>query len=103
MVHDPYQASNIFRSYTPETYVPQNRKDDLKSYKHLHGIYIKIHSLPKQPDQKIYDMGLSNLHGEEFKLFAMEYNFNDSLSYNNLEYYVNTLQHHNEDYSPGMN
>jgi hypothetical protein len=35
---------------------PQNRKDDLKAYKHLHSIEIQIHTIPKPPDQTIHDM-----------------------------------------------
>jgi hypothetical protein len=57
-------ANNIF---------PQNNKDDFKAYKHLHGIDMQIHVIPKSPKQKAQDMGLSDLR-EEFKLFAMEYN-----------------------------
>jgi hypothetical protein len=58
-------TSNIF---------PQNNKDDFRAYEHLHGIDMQIHSIPKSPKQKAQDMGLSNLHEEEFKIFAMEYN-----------------------------
>jgi hypothetical protein len=43
---------------------PQNNKDDFKAYKHLHGIYMQIHSIPKPPKQKAQDMGLSDLHEE---------------------------------------
>jgi hypothetical protein len=45
---------------------PQNRKDDLKSYTHLHGIdiYMHIQSTSKPPNQNVHDMGLSNLHEE---------------------------------------
>jgi hypothetical protein len=53
---------------------PQKSKDDFKPYTHLHGIEMQIHSIPKPPKQKAQDMGLSDLHEEEFKLFAMEYN-----------------------------
>jgi hypothetical protein len=58
-------ANNIF---------PQNSKDDLKAYTHLHGIDMQIHCIPKQPKQKAHDMGLSDLHKEEFKLFVIDYN-----------------------------
>jgi hypothetical protein len=46
-------ANNIF---------PQNKKDDLKTYKHLHSIDMQIHSIPKPTKQKARDMGLSDLH-----------------------------------------
>jgi hypothetical protein len=48
-------------------------------------------------------MGLSDLHAEEFKLFAMEYNNVDTATLNDLDYYFITLQYHNEDYDPGIN
>jgi hypothetical protein len=51
---------------------PQYRKYDLKPYKHLHCIDMQIHSIPKPPNQKIHDMGISDLLEEELKLFAME-------------------------------
>jgi hypothetical protein len=51
---------------------PQNSKDDFKAYKHLHGIDMQIHSIPKSPKQKAQDMGLSDLHDEEFKIFTLE-------------------------------
>jgi hypothetical protein len=76
---------------------------DLKAYKNLHGMDMQMHSIPKPPNKKIHDMGLSDLHEEEFKLFTMEYNNIYTPPSNELEYYVNTLQHHNEDYDPGMN
>jgi hypothetical protein len=41
---------------------PQNNKDDFKAYKHLHGIHMQIHSIPKPPSQKAQDMELSDLH-----------------------------------------
>jgi hypothetical protein len=44
-----------------------NSKDDFKSYKQLHGIDMQIHSIPKSPKQKALDMGLFDLHDEEFK------------------------------------
>jgi hypothetical protein len=51
---------------------PQNSKYDFKAYKHLHGIDMQIHSIPKSPKQKAQDMGPSDLHDEEFKIFALE-------------------------------
>jgi hypothetical protein len=87
-------ANNIF---------PQNSKDDFKPYKHLHGIDMQIHSIPKPPKQKAHGMGLSDLHEEEFKLFAMEYNTTNDEPDNKLDNYVNTLQRSNEDYDPGIN
>jgi hypothetical protein len=82
---------------------PQNSKDDFKSYKHLHGIDMQIRSIPKPPKQKAHDMGLSHLHEEEFKLFAMEYNTTNNEPDNEIDHYVNTLQRSNEDYGPGIN
>jgi hypothetical protein len=82
---------------------PQNRKDHFKAYKHLHGIDMKIHSIPKPPKRKAHDMGLSDLHEEEFKLFAMEYNTTNNEPDSKLDYYVKTLQWSNEDYDPGIN
>jgi hypothetical protein len=85
---------------------PKNRKYDLKAYKkHLHGIDMQIHTIPKPPNQKMHDMGLSDLRKEEFKLFAMEYNHNDNNipPINDLEYYVNTIEHRNDEYGPGIN
>jgi hypothetical protein len=76
-------ANNIF---------PQNSKNDFKAYTHLHGIDMQIHSIPKPPWQKVHDMGLSDLHEEEFKLFAMEYNTIDNEYDNDLGHYVNKLQ-----------
>jgi hypothetical protein len=87
-------ANNIF---------PQNNKDDFKAYKHLHGIDMQIHSTPKSPKQKAQDMGLSDFHEEEFKLFAMEYNTTNTEPDNKLDHYVNTLQRSNEDFDPGIN
>jgi hypothetical protein len=54
-------AKNIF---------PQSSKDYFKAYKHLHGIDMPIHSIPKSPKQKAQDMELSDLH-EEFKIFSL--------------------------------
>jgi hypothetical protein len=87
-------ANNIF---------PQNSKYDFKAYKHLHGIDMHIHLIPKPPKQKSHDIGLSDLHEEEFKLFAMEYNTTNNEPDNELDHYVNTLKRSNEDYEPGIN
>jgi hypothetical protein len=87
-------ANNIFT---------QNSKDYFKAYKHLHGINMQIRSIPKPPKQKSQDMGLSDLHEEEFKLFAMEYNTTNNEPDNKLDHYVNTLQRSNVDYDPGIN
>jgi hypothetical protein len=43
---------------------PQRNKDDFKAYKHLHGIDMQIHSIPKSPNQKAQEMELSDLHHE---------------------------------------
>jgi hypothetical protein len=48
-------ANNIF---------PQSSKDDSKAYKHLHGIDMQIHSIPKPPKQKAQEMELSDLHDD---------------------------------------
>jgi hypothetical protein len=53
--------------------------------------------------KKAQAMGLSDLHEEEFKLFAMEYNTTNTEPDNKLDRYVNTLQRSNEDYDPGIN
>jgi hypothetical protein len=87
-------ASHIF---------PQNSKDYFKAYKHLHGIDMQKHSIPKSPKQKAQDMGLSDLHDEEFKIFAMEYNTASSEPNNKLDHFVNTLQQSNEDNNTGIN
>jgi hypothetical protein len=50
---------------------PQSNKDDFKAYKHLHGIDMQIHSIPTSPKQKAQEMELSDLHHEEFKIFAL--------------------------------
>jgi hypothetical protein len=42
----------------------QSSKDDFKSYKHLQGIDMQIHAIPKSPKQKAQEMELSNLHDE---------------------------------------
>jgi hypothetical protein len=48
-------------------------------------------------------MGLSDLHEEEFKLFAIEYNITDDKPDNEINHYVDTLQRSNEYYDPGIN
>jgi hypothetical protein len=48
-------------------------------------------------------MELSDLHHEEFKIFALEYNTYNTEPTNQFEHYVNTLQKHNEDFDPGIN
>jgi hypothetical protein len=75
---------------------PQNSKDDFKVYKHLYCIDTQLHSIPKSPKQKAQDMGLSDLHHEEFKIFAREYNTASTEPNNKPDHYVNTLQHSNE-------
>jgi hypothetical protein len=89
-----FHANNIF---------PQCSKDDFKAYKHLHGIDMQIHSIPKSPKQKAQDMELSDLHDKEFKIFALGYNTSSTEPNNKLDHYVNTLKWHNEDYDPGIN
>jgi hypothetical protein len=74
---------------------PQNSKDYFKEYKHLHGIDMQIHSIPKPPKQKAQNMGLSDIHEEESKIFAMEYNATNNEPGNKLDHYVNTLQRSN--------
>jgi hypothetical protein len=64
---------------------------------------MQIHSIPKPPKQKAQDMGLSDLHEEEFKIFVLEYNTTNTEPDNKLEHYVNTLQRSNEDYDLGIN
>jgi hypothetical protein len=53
---------------------PQRSKDNVKAYKHLHSIDMQIRSIPKLLKQKAQEMELSDLHHEEFKIFALEYN-----------------------------
>jgi hypothetical protein len=48
-------------------------------------------------------MELSDLHHEEFKIFAMEYNTPQHEPHNKLDHFVNTLQQHNEDFDPVIN
>jgi hypothetical protein len=87
-------ANNIF---------PQSSKDDFKAYKHLHGIDMQIHYIPKSPKQKAQETELSDLHHEEFKIFALEYNTSSTEPNNKIDHYVNALQRHNEDFDPGIN
>jgi hypothetical protein len=82
---------------------PQNNKELFKSYKQLHGIDMQIHSITKPPLQKSQDMELSDLHHEELKIFAMEYNTPQQEPHNELDHFVNTLQQHNGDIDPGIN
>jgi hypothetical protein len=87
-------ANNIF---------PQSSKDDFKAYKHLHGIDMQIHSIPKSPKQKAQDMKLSDLREEEFKISALEYNTTNTEPNKELDHYMNTLQRSNDEYDPGIN
>jgi hypothetical protein len=48
-------------------------------------------------------MELSDLHHEEFKIFALEYNTSSTDPDNELDHYMNTLQRQNEDLDPGIN
>jgi hypothetical protein len=82
---------------------PQSHNDDFKAYKHLHGIDMQIHSIPKSPQQKAQEIELSDLHHEEFKIFTLEYNTYNTEPTNQFDHYVNTLQKHNEDFDPGIN
>jgi hypothetical protein len=82
---------------------PQITKDDFKAYKQLHCNDMQIHSIPKSPNQKAQEMELSDLHHEEFKIFALEYNTYNTEYTNELDHYVNTLQRNNEDFDPGIN
>jgi hypothetical protein len=63
---------------------------------------MQIYSIPKPPKQNVHDIGLSDLHEGEFKIFRMEYNVTDGEPVNELDHYANTLQHSNKDYDPGM-
>jgi hypothetical protein len=87
-------ANNIF---------PQSSKDYFKANKHLHGIDMQIHSIQKSPKQKAQDVELSDVHEEEFKIFALEYNTTNTGPINKLDHYVNTLQRSNQEYEPGIN
>jgi hypothetical protein len=82
---------------------PQSSNDDFKAYKHLHGIDMQIHCIPKSPKQKAHNMELSDLHHEAFKIFALEYNTSSTEPNNELDHFLNTLQRHNEDFDPGIN
>jgi hypothetical protein len=64
---------------------------------------MQIHSIPKSPKQKAQEMELSDLHHEEFKIFALEYNTYNTEPTNEFDHYVNTLQKHNKDFDPGIN
>jgi hypothetical protein len=64
---------------------------------------MQIHSIPKSPNQKAQKMELSDLHHEELKIFALEYNTYNNEPINELDHYVNTLQRHNEDFDPEIN
>jgi hypothetical protein len=64
---------------------------------------MQIHSIPKCPQQKAQEMELSDLHHEEFKIFALEYNTCDTEPSNQFGHYVNTLQKHNEYFYPEIN
>jgi hypothetical protein len=48
-------------------------------------------------------MELSDLHHEEFRIFALEYNTCDTEPSNQFDHNVNTLQKYNEDFDPGIN
>jgi hypothetical protein len=48
-------------------------------------------------------MELSDLHHEELKIFALEYNTSSTEPNNKIDHYVNTLQQHNKDFDPGIN
>jgi hypothetical protein len=52
--------------------------------------------------KKAQDMGLFDLHQEEFKLFAMEYKTVKTETDKKLDHYVNSLQRSKEDYDPGI-
>jgi hypothetical protein len=82
---------------------PQSSKDGFKAYKRLHGIDMQIHYIPKTQKQKAEEMELSDLHDEEFKIFALEYNTSNTEPNKELDHYMNTLQRHNEDFNPCIN
>jgi hypothetical protein len=82
---------------------PQSNKYDFKAYTHLHGIDMQIHSIPKSPKQKAQEMEISDLHHEEFKIFALEYNTSSTEPTTELDHYVNTLQRHNKVFDSGIN
>jgi hypothetical protein len=64
---------------------------------------MQIHSIPKSLKQKAQEMELSDLHHEEFKIFALEYNKSSTEPNNKLDHCVNALQRYNEDFDPGIN
>jgi hypothetical protein len=64
---------------------------------------MQIYSIPKSPKQKGQEMELSDMHHEEFKIFALEYNTSITEHNNELDHYANTLQCNNEDFDPGIN
>jgi hypothetical protein len=64
---------------------------------------MEIHSIPKSTQQKAQEMEFSDLHHEEFKIFALEYNTFNTEPTNQFEHYVNTLKKHNEYFDPGIN
>jgi hypothetical protein len=76
-------ANNIFS---------QSSNDEFKAYTRLHGIDMQINSNSKSPKQKAQEMELFDLHYEEFKIFALEYNTSSTEPNNELDHYVNTLQ-----------
>jgi hypothetical protein len=82
---------------------PKSHNYDFKAYKHLQGTIMQISSIPKSPQQKAQEMELSDLHHEEFKIFALEYNTYHTEPTNEFDHYVNTLQKNNEDFDPGIN
>jgi hypothetical protein len=82
---------------------PQSNKYDVKAYKHLYGIDMQIHSIPKSLKQKTQEMELSDLNHEEFKIFALEHNTYNTEPTNELDHCATTLQRHNEDFDPGIN
>jgi hypothetical protein len=43
---------------------PQSRNDDFRAYKHLHGIDMQLHSIPKTTKQKAEKIELSDIHDE---------------------------------------
>jgi hypothetical protein len=79
---------------------PQSHRDYFRAYKHLHGTHMQIRSIPKSPQQKAQEMELSDLHHEEFRIFALEYNTCDTEPSNQFDQYVNTIQKHNKDFDP---
>jgi hypothetical protein len=64
---------------------------------------MQIHSIRKSPKQKAQEIELSDLHHEEFKIFALEYNKSSTEPNDELDQYVSTLQRHNKYFDPGIN